>query len=94
MFLIFKEMFRVAAGTKNIASKTRAVYQTLIRHSLMEQFTDRRHRASRRLASRKRVVYACATARGNTLAIRTLSIRFIRGVMATARRRGRRTVAM
>ena len=94
MFLIFKETFRVAAGTKIIAGKTRAVYQTLIRHSLMEQFTDRRHRVSRRFVSRKRVVYACAAARGNSLAIRTLSMRFIRGVMAMARRRGRRMVAM
>ena len=94
MFLIFKEMFRVTAGTKNIASKTRAVDETLIRHSLMKLFTDPRHRVSRRPVSRKRVVYACAAARGNSLAIRTLSIRFIRGVMATARRRGRRTVAM
>ena len=50
MFLILKEMFRVAAGTKSIAGETRAVYEMLIRHSLMEQFTDRRHRASRRLA--------------------------------------------
>ena len=50
MFLILKEMFRVAAGTKNIASKTRVVDETLICHSLMEQFTDPRHRASRRLA--------------------------------------------
>ena len=80
----------MAAGTKSIASKTRAGDETLILHSLMEQFTDPRHRASRRLASRKRVVYACATDRGNSLAIRTLSMRFIRGVMATARRRGRR----
>ena len=94
MFLIFKETFRVAAGTKIIAGKTRVVDETLIRHSLMEQFTDPRHIASRRLALRKRVVYACATARGNSLAIRTLSMRFIRGVMATARRRGRRTVVM
>ena len=94
MFLIFKEMFRVTAGTKNIASKTRAVDETLIRHSLMKLFTDPRHRVSRRPVSRKRVVYACAAARGNSLAIRALSIRFIRGVMATARRRGRRTVAM
>ena len=84
----------MAAGTKSIAGETRAVYETLIRHSLMEQFTDPRHIASRRLALRKRVVYACATARGNSLAIRTLSMRFIRGVMATARRRGRRTVVM
>ena len=87
-------MLRVAAGTKSIVSKTRAAYQTLIRHSQMERMTHPRHRASRRLASRKRVVYACATARGNTLAIRTLSMRFIRGVIAMARRRGRRTVAM
>ena len=94
MFLIFKEMFRVAASTKSIAGETRAVDETLIRHSQMERMTHPRHRASRRLASRKRVVYACATARGNTLAIRTLSIRFIRGVMATARRRGRRMVVM
>lgn len=94
MFLICEEMFRAAAGTKIIASEARAVDETLIRHSLMEQFTDRRHRASRRLVSRKRVVYACAAARGNSLAIRALSIRFIRGVMATARRRGRRIVAM
>ena len=94
MFLIFKEMFRVAASTKSIAGETRAVDETLIRYSLMEQFTDRGDRASRRPVSRKRVVYACAAARGNSLAIRTLSIRFIRGVMATARRRGRRMVAM
>ena len=94
MFLIFKEMFRVAAGTKSIAGETHAVDETLIRHSLMEQFTDRRHITSLRLASRKRVVYACAAARGNSLAIRTLSMRFIRGVIAMARRRGRRTVAM
>jgi hypothetical protein len=91
MFLILKEMFRVAAGTKIIASKTRAVDETLIRHSLLEQFTDRGDRASRRFVSRKRVVYACAADRGNSLAIRILSMRFISGVMATARRRGRRT---
>ena len=84
----------MAAVTKNIASETRTVDETLIRHSPMEQFTDRGDRASRRLVSRKRVVYACAAARGNSLAIRTLSIRFIRGVMAMARRRGRRTVVM
>ena len=83
-------MFRVAAGTKNIAGKTRAGDETLIRHSLMEQFTDRGDRASRRLVLRKRVVYACAADRENSLAIKALSMRFIRGVMATARRRGRR----
>ena len=90
MFLILKEMFRVAAGTRSLSGETSTVDETLIRHSLMEQFTDPRHIASRRLASRKRVFYACAAARGNSLAIRTLSMRFIRGVMATARRRGRR----
>lgn len=94
MFLICEEMFRAAAGTKIIASEARTVDETLIRYSLMEQFTDRGDRASRRPVSRKRVVYACAAARGNSLAIRALSIRFIRGVMATARRRGRRIVAM
>ena len=87
-------MLRVAAGIKIIAGKTRAVDETLICHSLMEQFTDPRHRASRRLVSRKRVVYACAAALGNSLAIRALSMRFIRGVMANARRRGRRMVVM
>ena len=94
MFLILKEMFRVAAGTKSIVAETRAVDETLIRHSLMEQFTDLGHIASRRLVSRKRVVYACAAARGNSLAIRALSIRFIRGVIAMATRRGRRMVVM
>ena len=84
----------MAAGTKIIAGKTRAVYETLIRHSLMKLFTDLRHRASRRFVSRKRVVYACAADRGNSLAIKALSMRFIRGVNATARRRGRRQVAM
>jgi hypothetical protein len=34
--------------------------------------------------------YGCAAARGNSLAIRNLSMLFIRGVMAMARRRGRR----
>ena len=81
----------MAAGTKNIASKTRAVDETLIRHSPMELFTDRGDRASRRIVSRKRVVYACAADCGNSLAIRILSMRFIRGVMATARRRDSNT---
>ena len=35
MFLILKEMFRVAAGTKSIAGETRAVDETLIRRSQM-----------------------------------------------------------
>ena len=84
----------MASGTKIIAGKIRAGDETLIRNLLMEQFTDLGHRASRRLVSRKRVVYACATACGKNFTIRALSIRFIRGVMATARKRGRRTVAM
>ena len=84
----------MAAGTKSIAGEARTVDETLIRNLLMEQFTDLGHRASRRPVLRKRVVYACATARGNSLAIRALSMRFISGVIANARRRGRRIVAM